>query len=283
MKLLTTVILTLLVTFTFGQTLTDEIDSIYNFKPSKLSSKEQETKFPALDKFWDKIKSDTAKYLPLLRYELNQAQHNPFFYYDGSALLLSLSQATTDKELAAQTIAKCDLDDISQKIYVTTLNKLAQDGINITLAAVKILYDDKFSFFIPQHAMTFNQGYCLTYMLLPQKTNHYIDTLISIFQTVSTTSKKSIITTLWFAYSCKGDNFLKSIITNKITDKEVRDYAKKIMGYTTLNKDQKEYVKMIGKEHLTEIREMSLQRFSDEAIAELDMTTRVLRSEKDCH
>lgn len=283
MKLIATVILTLITTFTFGQTLSGEIDSIYTFKPSKLSDKEQESKLPALDKFWEKVKNDTAKYLPQLRFELRQTGHNPFFYYDGSGLLLSLSQAKTDKELAVQTIAKCGLDDISQKIYVNTLNKLAQDGIDVTPAAVKILHDDKFSFFLPQHAMTFNQGYWLTYMLLPQKNNGYVDTLISMFPTISTTAQKSIITTLWFAYSCKGDEFLKTTMTNQTIDKEVREYAKRLMGYTKLTRDQKEYLKMIGKEHLYEIRAMSLQRFSDEAISELDMTTRVMRSEKNCH
>lgn len=283
MKLITTFLFALISTLAFGQTLSNEIDSIYTFKPSKLSSKEQESKLPALDKFWDKVKSDTTKYLPQLRYELKQTRHNPFFYYDGSALLLTLSQSFSDKNLAAQAIAKCDLDDISQKIYVTTLNRLAHEGIDVTKAAVKILSDDKFSFFIPQHAMTFNQGYCLTYMLLPQNSNSYVDTLISIFPTVSITAKKSIITTLWFAYSCKGDEFIKSVIINQIADKEVREYAKKIMSYTKLTKDQKDYLKIIGKENIGDLRLMSLQRFSDEAIGELDMTTRVLRNEQNCH
>lgn len=282
MKFLAVIILTLNTTFTCGQTLSKEIDSIYTFNPGKLSDKEQESKLPALDKFWEKVKGDTSKYLSQLRFELKQTGHNPFFYYDGSSLLLSLSQAAIDKELAVRAIAKCDLDDISQKIYVTTLNKLAQEDVNVTPAAVKILHNDKFSFFLPQHAMTFNQAYCLSYMLLPQKNISYIDTLISMFPMVSTTAKKSIITTLWFAYSCKGDDFLKSVITTQTTDKEVREYARKIIGYTKLTKDQKDYLKIIGKEHLDEIREMSLQRFSDEAIAELDMTTRVLRSENNC-
>lgn len=282
MKLIITLFLALFVNFTFGQTLSGDIDRIYTFKPGKLSDKEQETKLPALDGFWDKVKSDTTKYLPQLRYELSQALHNPFFYYDGSALLLSLSQAYTDKELAVKAMAKCDLDDISPKAFVTMLSRLAQEGIDVTLAAIKILNDDQFSFFIPQHAMTFNQGYCLTYMLLPQKTNHYVDTLISKFPTVSTVSKKSIITTLWFAYSFKGDDFIKSIMVNQSTVREVSEYAKRIMGNTKLTKDQKQYLKMIGKENLEVIREMSLQRFSDEAIEELDMTTRVLRTDKSC-
>ncbi len=282
MKFIAIIISTFITTFIFGQTLSKEVDSIYNFKPSKLSDKEQESKFPPLDKFWQKVKTDTLIYLPQLRLELTQVGHNPFFYYDGSSLLLSISETKSDKELAVQAISKCDLDDISRKIYVSTLNKLAQENIDVTPAAIKILQDDKFSFFIPEHAMSFNQGYCLTYMLLPQKNYKYVDTLIYKFSTLSKTAKKSVITSLWFTYSCKGDNFLKSIMTDQAIEKEVREYAKKIITSSKLTKDHQDYLKVIGKEHINEMRELALQRFSDEAIDELDLTTRVMRSEKNC-
>ena len=283
MKFIKTIILTLLTTFTFGQTLTDDIDSIYNFKPSKLTDKERELKMPGLDKFWEKVKADTIQYLPQLRNELKKNGHNPFFYYDGSGLLLSLTSNRTDKELAIEAVAKCDLDDISQKIYVKTLNGLANEGFDVTEPAIKILYADNFSFFIPQHSMTFNQGYCLTYMLLPQPNIDYIDKLTAIFSSLKPASQKSIITTLWFAYTCKGDQFINSIMTDRTLDKEVSEYAKKIMGYTKLGKDQQEYIKIIGKDQLNNLRIDALKRFSDEAIGELDMTTRVKRKENNCH
>ena len=283
MKFIQTILLTFLTTFSFGQSLTDDIDKIYNFKPSKLTDEEQEIKMPSLDKFWDKVKSDTTKYLPSLRAELKTNVHNPYFYYDGSGLLLSLTNSKADKELAIEAISKCDLDDISQKIYVQTLNNLANEGFDVTMAAVKILSDENYSFFIPQHAMSFNQGYCLTYMLLPQPHFNYVDTLISMFKTVKTTSQKSIITTLWFAYTCKGDNFLKSIMADNTIQKEVREYAKEIMGYTKLSKKQQEYLKVIDKGELDNLRKDALKRFSDEAVEELDMTTRVQRKNNNCH
>ena len=283
MKFIQTILLIFLTTFSFGQSLTDDIDKIYNFKPSKLTDKEQEIKMPSLDKFWDKVKSDTTKYLPSLRAELKTNAHNPYFYYDGSGLLLSLTNSKADKELAIEAISKCDLDDISQKIYVQTLNNLANEGFDVTMAAVKILSDENYSFFIPQHAMSFNQGYCLTYMLLPQPNSNYVDTLINMFKTVKLTSQKSIITTLWFAYTCKGDNFLKSIMADNTIQKEVREYAKEIMGYTKLSKKQQEYLKVIDKEELDNLRKDALKRFSDEAVEELDMTTRVQRKNNNCH
>lgn len=266
----------------FGQTLKSEIDNIYNFKPSKLSKSEQELKLPPLDKFWEKVKSDTTQYLPQLRDELNAANHNPFFYFDGSALLLSLSRNSFDKQLAANSIAHCDLDDISQREYVKTLNRLSNEGINVTNAAIKILSDTNFSFFIPQHAMTFNQGYCLSYMLLPEKKELWVDTLVSLFKTVDPISQKAIITTFWFAYSCKGDSLINSAMRDKSLNNEVSQYCKTIMGYTNLSKDQKAYLKMLDKNELSNLRQESLRRFSDEAIDELDLTTRLMRKENNC-
>lgn len=282
MKFIIIAILAINTNIAMAQTLSESIDSIYNFKPGKLTDKEQEGYLPALDRFWGMVKGDTTKFLPLLRFELSQAGHNPFFYYDGSGLLLSLSGASSDKELAVQSIAKCDLDDISRKFYVMTLNQLAQENIDVTPAAIRILYDEKYSFFIPEHAMTFNQGYCLTYMLLPLTSVVYIDTLIKNFSSFNTTAKKSIITTLWFAYSCKGDDFIKSVIADQAIDAEVRRYAKQMMSSGKLSKEHKSYLSVIGKENMDEMRRNSLQRFSDEAIGDLDLTTRVMRSEQKC-
>lgn len=266
----------------FGQTLKSEIDNIYDFKPSKLSKSEQELKLPPLDMFWEKVRSDTTQYLPQLRNELNTSNHNPFFYFDGTALLLSLSKNYLDKQLAANAIAKCDLDDINQKEYVTILSRLSNEGINVTNAAIKILYETSFSFFIPQHAMTFNQGYCLSYMLLPEKPKLWVDTLVSLFKTVAPNSQIAIITIFWFAYTCTGDSLINSAMKDNSLNKEVREYCKKIMGYTNLSKDQKDYIKMIGKNELDNLRKESLKRFSDEAIDELDLTTRVMRKDKSC-
>jgi hypothetical protein len=267
----------------YGQSVTNEIDNIYSFKPSKLTDKERELKMPALDGFWEKVKSDTLKNLPMLRKELQANGHNPFFYYDGSGLLLSLTNNKADKELAIEAISKCDLDDISQKIFVMTLNGLANEGFDVTKPAVKILYEENYSFYIPQHAMKFNQGYCLAYMLVPQKNDNYVYTLTTIFNSLKTSAQKAIVTTLWFSYTCKGDVFLKSIIENSTYDKEVSEYAKKIMGYTKLNKEQEEYLKLIGKDELVNLRAEALKSFSDESIDELDMATRIQRKENNCH
>jgi hypothetical protein len=259
-----------------------QIDDIYTFKPSKLTSKEQETKVPALDKFWDEVKTDSARYLPKLRFELGKTGHQPYFYYDGSELLLSLSSSKADMALASDAISRCDLDDIDQKLYVTRINNLARGGVNTTLPAIKILQDEKFSFFLPQHVMTFNQGYCLSYMLLPQSDKSYVDTLIALFPSVGKTGKLSIVMVLWHAYSCKGDAFLQSTMTNKDVEKEVREYAKAIMRPAKLTRDQEKYLKTDGQGDIDKVRTEALERFSDEAVDELELATLAARKKNSC-
>lgn len=274
------IIFSLLASFTFGQTL--NVDKIYDFSPSKLTKSEQEKKVPELDGLWNRVKSDTTKYLPLLRYDLNAPNHNPYFYYDGAALLLSLSNSYNDKTIAAGAIAKCDLTDIDCKEYVTTLNRLSNDGINVTKAAVKILHDTSFSFFIPQHVMYFRQGDCLTYMLLPQKQDFYVDTLISLFKSVNTNSQKSILYTFWFTYSCKGDSLINSAMNDKTLSKEVSKYARELMKSPDLSDEIKEQIKLMDANKIEGIRKESLQRFSDEAFDELMISAIAKRKYTNC-
>ena len=265
----------LLSPFTFGQGL--NVDKVYDFSPSKLTRSEQEKKGSALDEFWNRVKSDTTKYLPLLRTELIATTHHPFFYYDGAALLLSVSKKVNDKVLAAKAIAKCDIADIEPQDYVTTINGLSNDGINVTSAAVKILQDTSFKFFLPQHAMYFTQGDCLAYMLLPQTQRLYVDTLVSLFKGVDPKAQKSIITTLWLVYSCKGDSLIKASAGDNSLEKEVSKFATNTIKASDLDDQTKLYLKKIDKAELAELRKKSLQRFSDEALDELTISTLWLR------
>ena len=279
-KIMFPVIFLLSASFAFGQSL--DIDSIYNFSPSKLTRSEQEKKVPALDGLWNAVKSDTIKNLPLLRNGLNAPNHNPFFYYDGAMLLLSLSETDNDKTIAANAIAKCDLADVDQKGYVTMLNGLANTGINVTKAAVKILNDTSFTFFLPQHAMYFKQGECLTYMLLPQNKDFYADTLISLFKSVNQNSQKSILYTLWFAYTCKGDSLINAVIANRTISKEVSAFAEELMKSPNLTGDIKKQINEIGKNGVDDFRRKALQRFSDEALDDLIISTLALRKSVSC-
>ena len=57
------------------QSLGSEIDKVYVFSPHLLTKKQTDEKVKPLDGFWNKVKSDTATYLPALRFELATDKH----------------------------------------------------------------------------------------------------------------------------------------------------------------------------------------------------------------
>jgi len=261
-----------------------EIDKVYNFHPNELSKEEQQKTFPTLDTLFERIKSDTIKYLPLLRQELKSNDHFPYFYYDCGQLLMIISKSISDNELAAEAFSKCNIRDLDPKVYVSLLSRLANKDINTTKAAVKILEDSTFHFYLIEHgAFDFMQGYCLMYCLLPLDPNMYVDTLTKIFQqTKDIIAQKSIITTLWFSYSCQGDKFLQSLNESNTLKKEVAEYAQRLLADNKLDKDYKKLLKKITPNELDEMKKSGLRRFSDEAIEDLDFVTKAKRQKFNC-
>lgn len=257
-----------------------KIDSTYNFSPHKIPDSEKKLKIPQMEKFFKLVMEDTTKYLPLLRDELNTDRHNPYFYYDGAHLLMLSSKSKSDLEIVAESFSKTNIKDLNPKNYVKLLTQLALKKIDVSKPALKILDDNKFSFYLSQHAMKFNQAYCLSYCLLPLKPEVYEDKLIELFRASNdVNTQKSIITTLWFTCSCKSDTFLKSLNSKNTLSKEVYKYAQKIMTYTSFDKS---IAKNLTSEKIDLIKTNVFKRFSDEAIYELDLVTRINRSKLNC-
>ena len=88
-----------------------QIQQTYNFQPHLLSSQEITAKSAVLDQFWTKAKAQPSLYVPALRQELGDFNNPPFFLYDGSTLLLSLSDTPADRKAALAAMSRCDLRD----------------------------------------------------------------------------------------------------------------------------------------------------------------------------
>lgn len=262
----------------FTQSLNDDIKQTYDFSPGKLTREEQNRKISLMDDFWNKVKSDTSKYLNELRTELQSDDNPKFFYFEGGQLLLSISKAFDDKKNVLNAILKSDLSDIDRRTFVATLNYLAKSGLNTTEAALKILDDKEFKFFIPEHSFYFNQGYCLTYSLLPANTDFYLKAVVSRFkEEKDVNAQKSIVTLLWFANTCNGNDFLKELTKDKGIDQEVADYIDDLL--TRKFKKEKYYKELdnMNYDDLVKAQIASTNRMSDEAIYELDYITKLLR------
>jgi hypothetical protein len=211
-----------------------------------------------------------------------QTKGNPkFFYFEGGQLLLSVSNSIKDKGIVLDAILKSDLNDIDRRSFVGTLNYLAKSNLNTTEAALKILDDKDYKFFLPQHSFYFNQGYCLTYSLLPTKADFYVNAVISRFnEEKDINAKKSIVTLLWFTNSCNGNDFVKGLLSDKKIEKEVTSYTKDLL---TRKLKRQEYYKELDNmsfEELVKAQVASTNRMSDEAIYELDYITKLVRKNK---
>jgi hypothetical protein len=124
--------------------------SLYNFSPSKVTDAIRTSKSKEMDDFWKEVTEHKDADLPFLRKELENPANPPFFFDDGSNLLLSLSQKREDQELVAASIAKADLKDVQPLHYLYEVHALALKGINVTPAALHMLDDPKFQVFLPE-------------------------------------------------------------------------------------------------------------------------------------
>jgi len=151
-----------------------EIQSVYDFQPHTLNDAQIAQKSALLDQFWTKAKSQREVYLPGLRRELTDFSNPPFFLFDGSKLLISLSKDSADRKIILDAVTHSDLRDLQLSDYFLLVHSMAAEGEDTTAAAFHILAQPKFQVFIPQHSLTLGQDYCLIYMLLPTNQDFWL-------------------------------------------------------------------------------------------------------------
>jgi hypothetical protein len=261
-----------------------QIDNIYNFHVQKLSKEEHLEVTKNLDTLFKKIESDTTLYLPLLREELKTDGHFPYFYYDCSHLLMLKSEKKSDLQICANAFIKCDIKEVGRKEYVQLNTFLAKNGIDVTKSAIKILDDSSFEFLADKHFFTYTKSYCLLYCLHNLNPQLYTETLISYFnKTKDEDAQRAIITVLWFSYSCKGDEFLKSLNKKTTLNKHVLEYSKNILTYDNMNDMFEMVYEKIQGDDLLDFKNHALSNFTDEAINELDFVTKAQRRKGKCN
>lgn len=199
---------------------------IYSFSPQKLNKDEIASKSKELDSFWNSMKSKGDRALPKLREELKRSDNPSFFYYDGSKLLLSLSRDKGDKQLAATAISRADLRDVQTSDYVATINRLAGEGIDTTLAACRVLDYPDFKVFVPAHALTLGQNYSFILMLFPLDDNVYSGHLMTrIKGEKSIEARKSLLLMAWYTATRWGDDLVSGAATDPDEKEEVKRFA----------------------------------------------------------
>lgn len=270
----------------------DVISKLYNFQPRTLSDEELSQKSGELDIFWNKVKSNTGLYLPLLRKELMQAPDDSFFLYDGSMLLLQVSESQEDKLLALKAIPRCALTDVKKTDYFFTVHRFAVEGLDTSELAFKILEDRKF-FTTPEEDLILAQNYSLIWMLVPTQENYYLEKAISRLNAEkSRTAQKSLLLLLYFTATDMGDAAILEFRNNEAKPASTRKYAQILIDAGQRAKEDVSDIKELlpeisafvspdaSVEDLKSIRRQRMHNINKAAVKEVDQLTYLLRKRR---
>jgi hypothetical protein len=252
-----------------------EIQAVYKFQPHTLTKAQIAQKSELLDQFWTKAKSQSEVYVPGLRRELTDFTNPPFFLFDGSKLLMSLSKDPADHKIILAAVAHTDLRDLQWIDYFLLVQNMAAQGEDTTAAAFHILADPKFQVFIPQHSLTLAQNYCLIYMLLPTIQDFWLKPAVErLHVEKDEAAQKSLLLLLWYAQTPDSDKAIADFSTDAGKPSASKAYATELahrkdspdmkVGATAL---------LASEESLRKARRERMKAVSDEALYDLDAYT----------
>lgn len=252
-----------------------DIQKTYNFQPHLLSDAEIAQKSALLDQFWAKAKGQPDVYASGLRKELADFTNPPFFLYDGSKLLMSLSKDPGDRKIILFAVSHSDLRDLQFRDYFLLVHSMATQGENTTDAAFHILEEAKFQIFVPEHSLTLGQDYCLIYMLLPTNQDFWLQPAIERLRAEKDmTAQKSLLLLLWYAQTSASDKAIEefSITTGK--PEISKAYAKELLHRKdNVGLAARASALTTSEESLRQARRERLKAVSDEALYDLDSYT----------
>src|SRR5579884_1770915 len=260
----------------------EEIQRTYNFQPHTLTDAEITQKSGVLDQFWTRAKSQSSVYVPALRQELADSHNPPFFLYDGSMLLLTLSDTPVDRKVALAAIAHSDLRDVQPDAYFSQVHRLATLNEDTTAAAFHILEEPDFKVVIPQHALTLGQNYSLVYMLLPTNPDYWLQPAIDRLRSErDETAQKSLILLLWYAQTNAADQAIATFAADATRPAVARDYAKQFQqAKDKLGAKQRLAAFALTEASIRKKRQERMKAVSDEALIDLDNYTMMLAAKR---
>jgi len=259
-----------------------QIQQTYNFQPHSLSKQGINEKSAALDQFWKRAKSEQSQYVPALRQELGDFKNPPFFLYDGSMLLLSLSDTPADRKIALAAMTRCDLRDVQANDYFLRVHRMATLNEDTTAAAFHVLGQPQFTVFVPQHALTLGQNYVLIYLLLPTDQNYWFQPALDRLKTEQDeTAQKSLLLLLWYAQTDAADHALSAFAGDASSPSVSRRYAQELLQRKdNVGLTLRAEALATSEASLRQKRRERMKSVSDEALIDLDDYTLMLLAKR---
>jgi hypothetical protein len=131
------------------QALAARIRATYTFKPSRLTPAEQDGKSALLDRLWKDVQADPLRLAPCLRAALNDPAADPFFLFDGAALLMAVDPGIESKALQVRLWTGAPLEDIDLRLWIETLAARAYEGFDVSAAGARWLADTGHHYALP--------------------------------------------------------------------------------------------------------------------------------------
>ena len=260
-----------------------EIVDTYNFQPHVLTTAQIAEKSAILDAFWSRATAKKELYVPALRKELADLTNPPFFLYDGSKLLMSLSKDPADRKIVLAAISHADLRDLQRIDYFYLVHSMAAQGEDTTTAAFHILDDPKFQIFIPQHVLTLAQNYSLVYMVFPTDQSFWERPATNRLRTEKDpTAQQTLLLLLFYAQTKAADDAISAFQKDKTRPAVSRAMAEELIKKSSNPGLVNKSVAIVADEnHLRQKRRERMRAVSDEALLDLDsMTAQIMAKRK---
>lgn len=123
----------------------------YGFEPTRLTQAERTAKSQLMDQFWDAATALGPDAIPCVQGMLAANKQDPFFLYDGSALLFRLDKSPASLSAISAALAGTDLKDIQTADYLAFLIKLAHLDVDIGPLAAKYMAYPSVVTYLPNH------------------------------------------------------------------------------------------------------------------------------------
>jgi hypothetical protein len=148
--------------------LRERVHKVYNFVPATSDEAFRTKKSLEMDDFWKWVETtpEAASCLPA---ELERADANGFFLFDGAQLLERSSTSAAARQSAAKAAARSDLNSVIAYDYVSFGRKLACEGADTTAMAKALLARERFDIdaFRAPHFIKLSRVEALLFLMAP--------------------------------------------------------------------------------------------------------------------
>jgi hypothetical protein len=186
-----------------------------------------------IDAVWERVGSDRAAYLPLLRAELRRTDNPAFFYFDAAQLLRSLSRERSDGELALATITRVPWPLVDRAAYLMSLNDLAGDGYDTSAAALRWLdlgADEQVIVQPFPHVFSYDGLEAMVFSLFPMEEERFVGVLIARLATARGDQELfRLLHCIWATVTPQGRAALRAFAADEARPRAARDYVRQML------------------------------------------------------